>query len=296
MIQKNSNSKTNLRTWLFKSPVRFALWMLITGAILVGITYIPTIMNLAHLDTITMIATMVIFWFAVMDLIKHLPNHKMYHDDFVAVINGYKITSLILFAAWLTITKHTDMGVITSPVMTNVPQSTVSPWFTYSMKILWYMTGVYLLGLWISNIYVKFKRAVAMGFSKWKIVLTMPFCFMLTWMPGYITADTKQQTYLNIKSKWYARFNKWVLANQNNTLFTFLVLFVFAQMLFSKHIESSVFTLFLFAIYMFWKSIVQKNFSKQMNNWYIWTGIIMNIVMSVMFIRLLLVFMKMVIR
>ena len=243
------------------------------------------------IEQITLLVTLSILGFATFDLIKHLPHHKMCQNDFIAIINGYKIISIIMFAIWIGITGlwSPEFMPITSTIGKSHPALPVlSPTMIVIAKSIWYIIGVYLLGLWISNIYVKYKRAKEVGFSGWKIVLSMPFCFVMTWMHGYLTTDSKQQTHLIIKSKWYERLNKWVLSNQNNTVFMFLVLFVFTKMLFFKQYETSLFLLLLFAIYMVWKKIAQKNFTKQTNGWYIWTGIITNLVMSILSIRMMI--------
>lgn len=283
MIKATSDKQANIRNWLLNAPARFTLWMTIVGAILVGISYIPKLMTIPFIDSIVMAVFIVALFLSIRDLIKHLPHNDMYHTDFVAIINGYKITSLFVFGVWLwlafLVSKNTNLVSDTTTI------SHEQLLFSVLIKPVWFILGSYLLGLWISGIYAKYKRAQKIGFTPWKIILTMPFCFMLTWMPGYLTADKKQQSNITIKSKWYRKFNNWVLSSNSKMLFMFLTLFIFTNILFAQTFKLIIFTFILFLIYMFWKSIVKANFSKHMDSSYIWTGIMLNLSMLILFIR-----------
>lgn len=282
MIKTIKNSKSTLKTWLLDKPARFTLWMFLISAVLIGISYVPKLMMIPFMDSLIMLVFLAVLLLSIYDLIKHLPHDNMPHTDFIAIMNGYKIISLLIFGIWLWLALWVsrDIRLATTDVTSHV-----SVTLSVVIKTVWFILGGYLLGLWISGIYAKYKRAKEIGFDTWKIILTMPFCFMMTWMPGYLVTDKKQQSNITIKSKWYKKFTDWVLSNNYRTLFVFLVFFVFANVIFSQTVQLVIFTLILFLIYMFWKSVAKENFSKQMNVGYIWTGIILNISMLILFVK-----------
>ena len=131
-----------------------------------------------------------------------------------------------------------------------------------------------------------------MGISGWKAILTMPFAFMMTWLPGYITSDRKQPS-ITIKSNWYANLNNWVTKNTNNSVCMFLLLFIFSMVFITTHISALLFPLMLFAIYMLWKTLAKDSFLPRINRGYIWTAIIINMFMLISFIRMFIIVLRM---
>ena len=285
------NTKSTLTTWLWNNPARFTGWMLIVSAIFVGISYIPSIMNIPLIDVVGLVLMALSIIFITRNLVKHLPYKNISHSDFVAILNGYKLLSMVLFTGWaglgLLMNKTTIFkGPITDATTGEIVKYVhISETLNNIIQIIWFVLAVYLLGIWISSIYVKYKRAKDMGISGWKIILSMPFTFMMSWMPGYLDTDKKTQSNMTIKSNWYDKFNKWVIANKNNTLFTFLLLYIFINLFLSANISVILFPLMLFAIYMLWKNIAKDNFKKHINNGYAWLSVGINIFMIIMFIR-----------
>lgn len=283
------NTKSTLTTWLWNNPARFTGWMLIVSAIFVGISYIPSIMNINAIDFIGLGLMALSIIFIARNLIKHLPYKNISHSDFVAILNGYRLLSMILFTGWaglgFIMNKTTTFeGPITDAATGNIVEYIhISETLNNIIQIIWFVLAVYLLGIWISSIYVKYKRAKDMGISGWKIIFSMPFTFMLSWMPGYFDTDKKQSNVI-IKSTWYDKFNKWIIANKNNTLFTFLLLYIFAGLFLSPTASIIAFPLILFAIYMLWKSVTKDSFDKRINNGYAWMSMTINIFMIIMFI------------
>lgn len=294
MVKQNQNTKSTLKTWLFNKPAKFAIWFSIIGIILFGISYIPGIEKIQAITPISITIFLVTIICLTRNLIKQLPYKNINHADFVALTNGYKLTSIILFAGWITFTffmnkcKPSQIFVqdatINNALLGNGYIIIPKALFT-TLEIIWLVIAAYLLGLWISNIYVKYKRAKDTGLFGWKVILSMPFTFIMSWMPGYLTTDNHQTPSLTIKSNWYSKFNKWVVLNNNNTLFMFLLLFVFSNVLISSHPSTILFPLILFAVYMLWKTVAKNNFSKHLNRGYIWLAIILNISMLIMFIK-----------
>lgn len=299
MINKTQNIKTTLKTWLWDKPARFTGWVFIFTALFYAGSYIPNIDKIPAIDAICLGISLITIVFLIRSLIKSLPYKNINHGNFVAMTNGYKLLSLTLFGVWMGLTmlmnRCKPSDIVISSVSAEINKTyLVIPRTLFSMiEIVWFVVAVYLLGLWISSIYVKYKRAKDMGLSGWKVILSMPFTFIMSWMPGYLTSDKKQSN-LTINSKWYNIFNKWVISKPNTTLFVFLVLFVLTNLFISTNLATVLFPLMLFAIYMLWKTITKDTFSKHINRGYIWTAIVINLLMVMSFIRMSMVYLQLI--
>jgi hypothetical protein len=136
--------------------------------------------------------------------------------------------------------------------------------------------SLYLIGVTISGIYAKYKRAVTLGITPWKVILSMPFAFLLMWTPGYLIKEKENiKSNLEIKSNWYSKFNKWVLANANNTLFMFLILLFIKSL--GAGITTMIFSALLLVIYALWVTKYKSNFVKNINDGYAMTVVGINI-------------------
>jgi hypothetical protein len=133
---------------------------------------------------------------------------------------------------------------------------------------------LYLIGVAISGVYAKYKRAATLGISPWKIILSMPFTFLMLWTPGYLIQD-KTKNNLEIKSAWYTRFNKWVVSSFNNTLFVFLLLLLFKS--FVAGITTMALSALLLVIYALWFTKHKDDFVKNINQGYALTAIAINV-------------------
>jgi hypothetical protein len=56
--------------------------------------------------------------------------------------------------------------------------------------------SLYLIGVALSGIYAKYKRATTLGIKPWKVILSMPFAFLLMWTPGYLIKDKDTKSVL----------------------------------------------------------------------------------------------------
>lgn len=295
MTKKTHDIKSNLKTWLWNKPARFAVWILFISALFVGGTYIPALVELPASDIVAVCILLIAFLFTVRGLIKSLPYNKISHSDFVAIINGYQILSLILVSGWAGLTFLMNRCKPSRLLVSNINDTVTNTRYLYIpdtlfniLQVVWFILAVYLLGLWIMSIYVKYKRAKDMGISGWKAILTMPFTFMMTWMPGYITLDRKQSS-VTIKSKWYAHLNNWVTENINNSVCMFLLLFIFSTVFIVADISVILFPLMLFAIYMLWKTLAKDCFLPNINRGYAWTAILINMFMLMSIIRIIII-------
>ena len=297
MITKTQDIKSNLKTWLWHKPARFAAWILLISVLFIGGTHIPALVKIPASDIVAVCILLVAFTFTVRGLIKSLPYNKISHSDFVAILNGYRLLFLLLLSGWTGLTSLIHRCKPSRLLVSGVNDTITNTQYLYIpdtlfniLQIFWFTLLAYLLGLWIMNIYVKYKRTRDMGISGWKTVLTMPFAFMMAWMPGYMTTD-KQQPNIAIESKWYARFNKWASKNVGNSLCMFLLLFIFS--IFLTEPPFFVFlALMLFAIYMLWKTLTKESFSCHINHGYAWTAILINVFMFITLVRIVMAYLQ----
>jgi hypothetical protein len=270
--RKRTNvKKTPLKTWLFDKPAMFSI---ITLGATVLITFLyaifAAIFNITSSDALAALLIITFGW-TTYYLIKKLPHGDMSRDDFVAITNGCNLICLfILLLAVL----FTDSNII-------VLQHKIMWLYVFHPVILWIigiftaLFNLYLFGVVIANIYAKYKRAVQLGISKWQVIASMPFAFLLMWTPGYLISDKKHETNLEIKCKWYRAFNNWVVNNAVNALVTFLA-FVLLMNLFSGAL-SLLLTGFLLVLYALWNLRYKTKFITNIKKGYTWTAIAINL-------------------
>ena len=263
--------KTQLKTWLFTKPIIFAS-LCIGFGLAFGLCYalIQTFLNFE-----SMVPIYILFGLSILlpacYIIKKLPHTDMNQNDFVAITNGAGIISIA--ASFL--------AIILAMVYSNVSQHGIltlymfHPLKFYTLVLLTLFSSLYLIGVAISNIYAKYKRAVTLGISPWKVILSMPFAFLLMWTPGYLVKGKDGKSGLKIKSSWYNKLNKWVLSNFNNTLFAFVFL------LFFKSVIAGTMTLVLatisLIIYTLWYVKHKSDFVANINNGYASTAVCINL-------------------
>ena len=279
-MKKTNNS---LKSWLFNKPILFVLLScictIIFSLIASVIDSVFTISDTTYQTMVTIFA-LAAFIYPIYYMIKKLPDEKMYRNDFIAIVNGANIISLVAsFIVILTLGLYTGSDIKRDLMFMYVLQPTL---FTI-LALIAGLSTVYLIGVAISGIYAKYKRCRQMGIDKSKIILSMPFAFLMLWTPGYLIDDKNKKSVLEIKSKWYSKFNKWVVSNFSNTLFVFLFL------LFCKNIISGLPTILLafalLVLYTLWYVKHKKDFVKNINNGYALTAIGINIaiIMAVLF-------------
>jgi len=268
---QNKNDTIKLNTWLFKKPLLFAISFFILG-ILCSMVYAGIQM---YFDITTMAPMYVLFVlsfvFCTYYTIKKLPHDKINQNDFIAITNGASLISII--TSLLTILTVDLYGpTIQKDIMLTY---IFHPTMFFIGFILFALLAMYLIGVAISNIYAKYKRAQTIGISPWKIILSMPFAFLMMWTPGYLIKDKNIKNNLEIKSTWYSKFNKWVMSNFNN------ILFVFLFFMFCKNIIAGLPTLILSAalliIYTLWYVKHKSDFIKNINKGYALTAVCINI-------------------
>ncbi len=286
---KNESTNIKLSTWLFFKPLKFALWMLLAVAIAWLPVVFPSLDEPFFMNNAMLFAMLAIFIFGVYRLIKSLPLYNISQKDFVAIVNGYRITAvltvlfLLISGAFMNFLVPSDVfvpNIAPELLKKSLAGRLLVSRFVFDMLTILRITiSMYVLGIIISNICVKYKRARVMGFSPWKIILSMPFTFIMIWMPGYLTNETNHTSNLQIQSKWYTKFNNWTLKTQSNTYFMFIFLIIFSNILFTNDLATFLFPLSLLLIYAIWKQSKQHEFKKQMHKSYAFIAIATNLIM-----------------
>jgi len=228
-----------------------------------------------------------VFIIGIYKLIKSLPNNDMQHRDFVAITNGYKIISfgtICVLAIFKLISDHLlPSDVLPTDLAPELAQKftagniIVSRFVFDLFTIIQITVAMYLLGIAIAEIYAKYKRAKLIGFKPWQIILSMPFTFIMTWMPGYLNKDNDQISNIKTKDCWYERFTKWTLKTQLNTYFVFIFLILFTNTILTGSLPTFIFPLLLLLFYELWKKFCHKDFKSCINNGYAWIAIIANL-------------------
>lgn len=263
--------KTKLKSWLLIKPLMFTLWFLILGTILgFAYSFIQSIFNFESMIPLYILCALT-FILPACYIIQKLPHEKMGQNDFVAITNGAGFISIIAsLVAILTIGFYGE-NLQRDMLMMYI----LHPTMFYGILSFVFVTSLYLIGVALSGIYAKYKRATTLGISPWRVILSMPFTFLLMWTPGYLIQDKEIKSELEIKSSWFKKLNKWVLANFNNTLFMFLLLLFFKCVIAGT--ATLVLSALLLILYVLWYVKHKSDFIKNINKGYALTAVGINL-------------------
>lgn len=260
-----------LKQWLLNKPFIFSLMFFGLASVL-GLLF-SVVQTLLHFETLAPIYFIFgfSFIFSTYYMIKKLPHDTMCRSDFIAITNGTSIISILssiaaisVFGLYGHIFQRKMMTLyLLHPVLFGIIFLAIT------------LFSLYILGVAISGLYAKYQRARTMGISPWKIILSMPFSFLMIWAPGYLIEDKNKKTNLIIKSKWYARFNNWVISNFSNMLFVFLFLLLAKSVI--AGFPTLMLTLALLVIYTLWYVKHKSDFVKNINNGYALTSVGINL-------------------
>lgn len=266
---------TQLKQWIFNKPLIFSLMFF--GLMAVLVLLYSVIQTLFHFETLVPVYFIFGFSFiySVYYMIKKLPHDKLYRPDFIAIINGASIISIV--SSIISISIFGSYGPVFQRKMMSLYMS--QPVIFGIIAFFIAIVSAYVLGVAISGVYAKYKRATTIGVSPWKVILSMPFSFLLLWTPGYLIEEKKSNSDLLIKAKWYNRFNNWVLVNFSNTLFVFLFL-LFAKSVIAG-VSTTILTVALLIIYTLWYVKHKSDFMKNINKGYALTSVGINLAMII---------------
>ena len=260
-----------LKQWLLTKPFIFSV-MFFGLVTVLGLIY-SAIQTVFHFETLVPVYFIfgISFIYSIYYMIKKLPHDKLYRSDFVAITNGVSIISIVSSLIALSV-----FGIYGPIFQRKMMMMYLLNQVLFSIIFLVVtIVSLYILGVAISGVYAKYKRATTMGISPWKVILSMPFSFLLLWTPGYLIEEKTSKSNLTIKAKWYARFNNWVLANFSNVLFAFLF-FLFAKSVIAG-IPTTILTIALLVIYTLWYVKHKSDFIKKINDGYALTSVGINL-------------------
>ena len=271
MKKENKQTKTQLKSWIFLKPLMFAFWCVILGTLL-GMTYalIQTFLNFESMIPVYILCALA-FILPAYYMIQKLPHEKMNQNDFVAITNGVGLISII--ASFIVVFMAFFYGFALQRDMMGL--YLFHPTLFAFLFGLMIFVSLYLIGVALSGIYAKYKRATTLGIKPWKVILSMPFAFLLMWTPGYLIKDKDTKSGLEIKCKWYSKFNKWVLSNFNNTLFIFLLLLLCKGI--GTGISTLTFSVLLLIVYALWYTKYKSDFVKNIDSGYALTAVGINV-------------------
>jgi len=263
--------KTQLKQWIFNKPAIFSL-MFFGLVIVLGLIF-SAVQALFHFESLTPVYFIfgLSFIYAVYYMIKKLPHDKVYRSDFIAITNAVSIISVV--SSIIAISVFGIYGPIFQRKM--MMMYLLNPVLFTVIFLAVTIVSLYILGVAISGVYAKYKRATTIGVSPWKVILSMPFSFLLLWTPGYLIEEKTNKSNLSIKAKWYTHFNNWVLANFSNVLFVFLFL-LFAKSVIAG-IPTTILTVALLVVYTLWYVKHKSNFIKNINDGYALTSVGINL-------------------
>lgn len=271
-MKKASTSK--LSTWLILSPLKFAFISFATMCILI-LTYGYIANNLLHISqqtqTISILAisflTIIICGFI---MASRLPRDKMSRHAFVSINTMTLFTLSLLFLILI-------YTILANPaiVLTMLLLPTVQSMIIFGMMTL---ILLYLVGLFISNIYAKICRIRTMNIPTWKTILSIPFGFSALWIPGFFldiplakTSDTL------IKSKWYKKLIDLICSHQLYLSLTFTLLTIMSILFYGA--TQPLLTIVLALIYGIWQiQIGRQKFTTSIPKKYATTAVIINLV------------------
>lgn len=163
-----------------------------------------------------------------------------------------------------------------------------------AMKLMWFYTHfnatdaiiicavlllfLYLCGIFVTNLYAKYRRCREIGIAPWKIVCSMPFGFSLLWTPGYLLDDTdKGAPAVAVHAKWYKQLTNWVISRPIYTTLAFTLITIYSIFFYGR--RAVMVTLACAVVFALWYRVTGlAGFRQQQGRKYALFAIAVNIV------------------
>lgn len=274
-----------LSSWLLSRPAIFALisFGLMFGATLLAML-VAYFLHMGDTSTRIMIgaATTLAFLTAIAVHVRKLPPHNLDQYSFVAINNAQTvIVSCVFIISIIAIIANAQNIMLRLLWL----ETHTAPGFVLLMVIgaLFYL---YLTGIYIGNIYAKYRRVRTLGVPMWRALCTAPFGFAMLWIPGYILPDnTDKEPILTVRSSWYSKLTKWIIGNPTHTAAALTIVLLLLGMFFGFNAMLLSFGLSLvFATWAMCTGI--KKFRTNIGGAYTWTAIGINIAAWIIIISL----------
>ena len=245
-----TSKKSGLLSWLWNAPVKFAF---LSFALVFGITIVYMFANeifqpgAALSPTFTFTILFLAMIFSAYKLIKWLPKYNLDRRSFVAIGNGLNLIYFSIFFILTILIASSTQDLVFYLLWLQTKSITLFLIITLFGSLVY----LYLLGTFIANIYLIYRRGVSMGIPKWKIILSFPFTFSMFWITGYLLPeDKKTKPAITINKKWYSEFTDWVIKKPINTVFVFLIITLLSGLFFDVY--SSYLTIMFIILFGIW--------------------------------------------
>lgn len=271
---KKQNPKT-MKTWLLWNPLKFVLYSCLISLIIMAIFSLafpesgPVLSMLIMLGF--MIAMGITFW--------QIPRDNLDQRSFVALTNAQIVIGALLLAAFAAfITFHYDWILLKIMWLDTHSKSSLALVLIISFILL-----LYIIGLYGTSIYLKYRRCRTMGIRPWKIICSMPLGFALLWAPGYILSDLHNPTPLvQIRPKWYSKFTNWLIMRPLSICISFIVIISCSRMFVGP--DLTITTIALTTLFAIWLAVVgKKKFRANIGDKYATFAVIVNIILLITF-------------
>lgn len=265
-----------MSSWLLWRPLKFAILSIATMTLFM-FAFNMIAIRLLKMGSTAPIATILVLGAALLVAtviyIWRLPRDNYDRHSFVALntaqlflLGASFLTSsvIIIFNAQSFITGMWMMRVYFNPYLTVLMLAVA----------IFYM---YLMGLGITNIYIKYRRVRAMGVAPWRALCAMPFGFSMLWIAGYILPGKKENRQILPKQyAWYEKLVNWIMARPLRATSALAFLIIISGTFFQ--FENIIITLAMGVIFaVFWRiqgtDQLHKNIPGRYSTW----AIVMNI-------------------
>lgn len=266
----SNNNNTRLLSWMVSRPIIFAL---IAFVAMTAATAIAGMIGMSGMfaNTLGVIALLgAITW-----LVRKLPAGNLDRRSFVFITNAQTIVTSIAFIASTIFIFYNAHAIMLRMfwMETHSKPSFVAILVTAALFYL------YLFGIFIGNLYAKYRRIRTMGVGMWKTLATAPFGFCMLWIPGYLmeeNAPTKTDT--DINRGWFNRLTDWIISRPSHAAGALVALIIMSGFTFG--FNAILLNLGLGALFAVWYAIVgAQKMRDNLGGVYSTTAIVINILM-----------------
>lgn len=264
----------SLKSWLLTKPALFAV--IAFAAMTIG-SMIGGLITGGNSMTITSIITVIAFLGSAAWLVRSLPGENLDRHSFVAINNAQTFITSVIFI--------TSMLYIIANIQTLMPRLLFMETHSSTNFLILLVTlalfYLYLCGIYIANLYAKYRRVRAMGVSMWKTLATAPFGFSMLWIPGYLMEDNKNTSKQDTTIQgWYNHITNWIIARPTRAATTLVILIMLAGLTFGY--LAILLPLTLAVVFAAWSAIIGTDkMRKDIGGIYSTVAIVINIILII---------------
>lgn len=264
----SNNNNTRLLSWMVSRPIIFAL---IAFVAMTAATAIAGMIGMSGMfaNALGVIALLG----ATTWLVRKLPAGNLDRHSFVFITNAQTIVTSIAFIA-STIFIFYNSNAIMLRMFWMETHSTPSFVAILVTAALFYL---YLFGIFIGNLYAKYRRIRTMGVGMWKTLATAPFGFCMLWIPGYLMEENApKKPDPEIDHGWFSRLTDWIISRPSHAAGALVALIIMSGFAFG--FNAILLNLGLGALFAVWYAIVgAKKMRDSLGGVYSTTAIVINI-------------------